>query len=120
MSYVAQAEAVRRSRWIDRDELLSTAMALFSIGLLVLDVYGLGSRWPWFGTLFYLTCFALVVLLPSNLILSVVTLKSSLESAEARSALLLPVFNLALGLVQLWLLWRVMSLLFKTFGWLGI
>lgn len=119
MQYIEHAEAVQRSRWLDRDELLSTSMALFCIGMLVLDLYGLNNQWPWFGTLFYLTCFALVVLLPSNIVLSVVTLKNNLESLETRRGLFLPIFNLALGVVQLWLLWEVVSLLFSAFHWLG-
>lgn len=114
---VEQAQAVRHSRWIDRDDLLSTAMALFCIGMLVLDVFGLKNHWPWFGTLFYLMLLALVVLLPSNILLSIVTLKNNLGMAEERRSIVLPIFNLMLGLVQLGLLWQVASLISSMFGW---
>lgn len=120
MSYsmqVEQAQAVRQSRWMDRDDLLSTAMALFCIGMLVLDLFGLSNRWPWFGTLFYLMLLALVVLLPSNILLSIVTLKNNLGMAEERRSIVLPIFNLMLGLVQLGLLWQVASLISSMFGW---
>lgn len=117
MTYIVQAEVARRSRWIDRDDLLSTAMALFCIGMLALDVYGLSNQWSSFGTLFYLTCLALLVLLPSNIILGVLTLKNNLDMSESRRALILPSFNVLLGVAQLWLLWNMVSLLFSTLHW---
>lgn len=95
--------------WRGQDEVLSVGMGVVCLALLLLDLYGLKSGWHAFGTLFALTVFALVVLFPSWLILSISALKDSLDNGKPGPTRNVAIFNLAFSLVHLWLIWQVIA-----------
>ncbi|MEA2576401.1 MAG: hypothetical protein QOH93_3699 [Chloroflexia bacterium] len=93
--------------WRGQDEVLSVGMGVVCLALLLLDLYGLRSRWHAFGTIFALTVFALVVLFPSWLLLSISALKESLDNGKPGPTRNVAIFNLAFSLVHIWLIWQV-------------
>lgn len=96
--------------WRGQDEVLSVAMGVFCLALLLLDIYALSHRWEAFGTFFFLTVFALVVLFPSWVLLSIMALKDSLDNVRPGPTRNVAIFNLAFSLVHLWLIWQVVGL----------
>ena len=102
--------------WRGQDEVLSVLMGLFCFALLVLDVWALRDRWHAFGTLFFLTGFALVVLFPSYVALSIMALKDSFDNGRPGPTRNVAIFNLAFSLVHLWLIWQVIVLVRGILG----
>ena len=102
--------------WRGQDEVLSVAMGVFCLALLVLDVWALSHRWQAFGTLFFLTVFALVVLFPSYVMLSIMTLKDSIENGRPGPTRNVAIFNLAFSLVHVWLIWQIVVLVRRILG----
>ncbi len=96
--------------WRGQDEVLSVGMGVICLALLLLDVYALRSGWHAFGTLFFLTLFALVVLFPAWVLLSIIALKDSIENGKAGATRNVAIFNLAFSLVHLLLICQVVGL----------
>ncbi len=96
--------------WRGQDEVLSVGMGVVCLALLLLDVHALRSGWHAFGTLFFLTLFALVVLFPAWVVLNIMALKESIDNDRPGPARNVAIFNLVFSLVHLWLIWQVVGL----------
>jgi hypothetical protein len=66
--------------------------------------------------LFFLTVFALVVLFPSYVMLSIMTLKDSIENGRPGPTRNVAIFNLAFSLVHVWLIWQIVVLVRRILG----
>ena len=102
--------------WRGQDEVLSVAMGVVCLVLLLLDVYALSSGWRAFGTLFFLSVFALVVLFPAWVGLSIMALKESFDNGKPGTTRNVAIFNLAFSLVHVWLIWQVVGLVRGVLG----
>jgi hypothetical protein len=102
--------------WRGQDEVLSVGMGVVCLVLLALDVYALRSGWGGFGTFFFLTMFALVVLFPAWVFLSIMALKESFDNNQPGPTRIVAIFNLAFSLVHIWLIWQVVGLVRGVLG----
>jgi hypothetical protein len=102
--------------WRGQDEVLSVGIGVVCLALLLLDIYALRSGWHGFGTFFFLTVFALVVLFPAWVLLSIMALKESIDNGKPGPTRNVAIFNLVFSLVHLWLIWQVAGLVRGILG----